>query len=613
MRHFIRKRIASRKILHSNALLQQKSQILFPYSFVASRHPHAAALYYSLSEAQMGDAGMRYLLLAIVLLSTFLQAQCPVWTPARQMSEMAALEKQLKRWDDAYYRQGAGVVADERYDALLLRLQNWQRCFQPEGDLRQPQLSTNGKILHPVAHVGVRKLKDKQEVAGWMENRRDLWVQPKIDGVAVTLVYQDGRLQQAISRGDGLRGEDWTEKARRIPAVPQSIPFSEGRAVFQGEFYLLMTDHQQARHGGKNARSKVAGALMKKQHSEVLGNIGLFIWAWPDGPPTLSQRLKGIRDAGFSDISPWTRSVQDADAVQMWRKRWFETPLPFVTDGVVVHGNPSSQGGSWMPDLGNWAVAWKYPPPHVSSEVRDVAFTIGRSGKISVVLDLEPVQLDDKRVSRVSIGSLARWYEKDIALGDQVSISLAGQGIPRLDAVDWRVTERIYPTPPDQRQYSMLSCFQPVAGCQEQFLARLEWLGGKQALNFSGIGRSSWQRLVQSDSLTHLFSWISLSEEKLRASMGVNQHIAHLFWQQFQLSYRQPFKRWVRALGVPIPEPALRTLTDDNWEALLSRSEKQWQQLPGVGLKLARQISDFLKHRDVQEMIAWLRQSSPRL
>ncbi|ROR04851.1 NAD-dependent DNA ligase LigB [Erwinia sp. JUb26] len=550
---------------------------------------------------------MRHLLLAIGLFSAFSQAECPVWTPARQIVEIAALEKQLRQWDDAYYRQGVGLVTDERYDALQSRLQSWQRCFQPDSDLRHPQLSTDGKILHPVAHVGVKKLKDKQAVAGWMENRRDLWVQPKIDGVAVTLVYQDGQLQRAISRGDGLRGEDWTEKARRIPAIPQSIPFREGQAVFQGELYLMMNGHRQAQHGGKNARSKVAGALMAKQQTDVLGNLGLFIWAWPDGPPTLAKRLKGIRDAGFTDIGPWTRSVQDADAVQKWRRRWFESPLPFVTDGVVVHSDPGLQGSLWMPDLGNWAVAWKYPPPLVSSEVRDVAFTIGRSGKISVVLNLEPVQLDDKRVSRVSIGSLKRWREKDIVPGDQVTVGLAGQGIPRLEEVSWRVAERLYPRPPDRRQYTMLSCFQPVKGCKAQFLARLEWLGGKQALNFSGIGPRTWQRLVNSGSLTHLFSWVTLSEERLRTSISVNQHIAHILWQQFQLSRQQPFKRWVRALGVPVPESALRALTDDSWDELLSRTEEQWLKLPGIGVKLARQIGVFLNHPEVREMIAALK------
>lgn len=549
---------------------------------------------------------MRYLMLLAWCYSAMSFAQCPVWTPSRQISEISALQKQLQQWDEAYYRQGKSNVGDQRYDALQDKLRGWQRCFLPDSNMRQPTLFTDGKTLHPIAHVGVRKLKDKQAVARWMSGRGDLWVQPKIDGVAVTLMYHNGRLQKAISRGDGLRGEDWTRKALNIPAIPKTIPLKTGPVIFQGELYLLMNDHRQATDGGQNARSIVAGALMAKQHTDVLKNIGLFIWAWPDGPASMPHRLKGIRDAGFPDVSRWTRRVQDADAVQVWRNRWFQMPLPFPTDGVVVHSEPGSQGKNWMPDLGDWAVAWKYPVPEVSSEVRAINFTIGRSGKVSTVLELEPVQLDDKRVGKVSIGSVSRWREKDIVPGDQVSISLAGQGIPRFNEVVWRVAQRDYPLPPDGRRYHMLSCFYLTPACREQFLARLEWLGGKKSLNFSGIGRSGWQRLVQGGSLTHLFSWLALSEENLRTAVGISQPAAHLFWQQFQLSRQRPFKRWVRALGVPIPESALLALTDDSWAELLSRTEAQWQQLPGIGLNLARQIGRFLHHKDVRQTIASL-------
>lgn len=556
---------------------------------------------------------MRYLILLASVFSGWSLAQCPVWTPSRQISEISSLEQQLEQWDEAYYHQGKTVIDDARYDALLNKLQRWQRCFQPEKDIRQPTYFTDGKILHPVAHVGVRKLQSKRAVASWMHDKRDLWVQPKIDGVAVTLTYLDGQLQKAISRGDGLRGEDWTEKVRSIPAVPQKIMLNDGQVVFQGELYLMMNGHRQARDGGKNARSMIAGALMAKQPTEVLKKTGLFIWAWPDGPTSMSQRLKGISDAGFPDISPWTRRVQDADAVEEWRTRWFDMPLPFPTDGVVVHSDPGSEGKNWIPDLGNWAVAWKYPAPEVSSEVRAVNFTIGRSGKISTVLDIEPVQLDDKRVSKVSIGPVSRWYEHDIAPGDQVIVGLAGQGVPRLNGVTWRVAQRNYPDPPDPRQYHTLSCFNLTPVCREQFLARLVWLGRRDALDFSGIGRSSWQRMIQQKSLTHLFSWLTLSKEKIAQVMGINEHRAHLFWQQFQLSRQRPFKRWIRALGVPIPESALPAITDSGWDELVSRTEEQWQQLPGIGPTLARQISIFLHHDDVRQIIAVLDQSFKEL
>lgn len=552
---------------------------------------------------------MHYVIGLVWMFSSAAIAGCPVWTPARAEAEISALGAQLTQWDDAYYRQGKSQISDADYDALQSKMEQWQRCFHPASD-RRPQLSTDGHVLHPVAHVGVRKLAGKAAVAKWMENKQDLVVQPKVDGVAVTLVYRDGILAKMISRGDGITGEDWTASARAIGAIPGVIPLSSGQQVFQGELYLMMNDHHQAADGGKNARAIVAGAMKAKNPGGVLRNIGLFVWAWPDGPKTLAQRLSGLRNAGFPDISDWTRRVKDAEEVEAWRERWFHQALPFVTDGVVVHAIPDLKGNSWMPDAGDWAVAWKYPPPQVSGEVQSVSFSVGRTGKISVVLTLQPVQLDDKRITRVSVGSVARWRQRDVIAGDQVRISLAGQGIPRLDSVLWRVAQRDPPRPPDSTLFHALSCFHPTPDCRQQFLARLEWLSGKSVLNLTGMGRQRWQQLMQSGSLSHLFSWLTLSEEQLQAIAGIGKAKAQAFRQQFRLSRQLPFKRWVRALGVPIPARAMHSILDDSWAPLLSRSVQEWQQQPGVGPGRAEKIYAYLHHQEVEWLIKWLEASA---
>lgn len=549
---------------------------------------------------------MHYLILFALVFSHSLSAACPVWAPARAEEEMTALKTQLIAWDDLYYRQGKSAVTDEHYDALHHKLQQWQRCFQPASARRQPLLTTQGKMPHPVAHVGVRKLAGKHEVSRWMENKHDLWIQPKVDGVAVTLIYREGKLERMISRGNGLTGEDWTQKARLITDVPSSIAGLSGLQVFQGELYLRMTGHQQAADGGKNARSMVAGALMAKTPSDLLQNIGLFVWAWPDGPKNVMQRLSGLRQAGFPDVSDWTRPVQSADEVEGWRDHWFHQPLPFTTDGIVIHRLPSKQGRNWMPDKGDWAVAWKYPPPAASSEVRAVEFSIGRTGKINVVLVLQATPLDDKRVSRVNVGSVARWQQWDVTVGDHVSITLAGQGIPRLNEVLWRVAQRDYPQPPRAAHFSAFSCLRVTLECRQQFLARLEWLSGRSVLNLAGLGRQSWQKLIQSGSITHLFSWLALSPEQLKAIPGIGEAKAKLLWHQFRLSQHQPFKRWVRALGVPIPELAMQALEDDSWQQLLSHGKAEWQQLPGIGPVLAQKIVCFLKNHEIQQLIRGL-------
>lgn len=133
-------------------------------------------------------------------------------------------------------------------------------------------------------------------MAAWSQR---CWVQPKVDGVAVTLVYRDGELAAAVSRGNGLKGENWLEKVRAIPSIPAVVKGAPATLILQGELFLMVNNHQQKLHGGINARARVAGALMKNRLSPVLQQIGLFVWAWPDGPQEMTQRLQQLAAMGF--------------------------------------------------------------------------------------------------------------------------------------------------------------------------------------------------------------------------------------------------------------------------------------------------------------------------
>lgn len=536
------------------------------------------------------------------------QALCPRWTPARATQEIAHLQQQLRSWDRAYYRDGQTLIDDTLYDSLQQRLQQWQRCFQPAMTPDRPAWTDNGTIDHPVAHTGVRKLPDKLAVAYWMQGKGPLWVQPKVDGVAVTLVYQHGELAALISRGDGLKGQNWRDKAALIPAIPQKIPDKRPTLVLQGELFLAVNDHQQAREGGKNARAQVAGALMRQQPSPLLSQLGIFIWAWPDGPETMVLRQAALKQLGLGLAGAWTQRVADEEEVALWRERWFRSALPFVTDGVVIHQDRRSAGKGWMPGSSEEAAAWKYNPPLVSSEVQSIDFPVGRTGKIAVVLNVVPVQLDDKTVRRVSLGSLTRWKALDIVPGDQVAISLAGQGIPRFEKVIWRVLQRNRPRPPDAQKYHSLSCFYNSAECRKQFLSRLSWLSQRDVLDLPGMQRSTWQRLLQQPDFVHIFSWLTMSEEQLSAVPGITALRARQIVHYFNLAQQQPFRRWVKALGVPLPAAALNALSDNSWSQLLARSAQEWQQLPGVGVILAQRIERWLQDKQVRALIDFIRQ-----
>ncbi|MBV7588013.1 NAD-dependent DNA ligase LigB [Escherichia coli] len=544
------------------------------------------------------------ILISILCWQSSVWAVCPAWSPARAQEEISRLQQQIKQWDDDYWKEGKSEVEDGVYDQLSARLTQWQRCFGSEPrDVMMPPL--NGAVMHPVAHTGVRKMVDKNALSLWMRERSDLWVQPKVDGVAVTLVYRDGKLNKAISRGNGLKGEDWTQKVSLISAVPQTVSGPLANSTLQGEIFLQREGHIQQQMGGINARAKVAGLMMRQDDSDTLNSLGVFVWAWPDGPQLMSDRLKELATAGFTLTQTYTRAVKNADEVARVRNEWWKAELPFVTDGVVVRAAKEPESRHWLPGQAEWLVAWKYQPVAQVAEVKAIQFAVGKSGKISVVASLAPVMLDDKKVQRVNIGSVRRWQEWDIAPGDQILVSLAGQGIPRIDDVVWRGAERTKPTPPENR-FNSLTCYFASDVCQEQFISRLVWLGSKQVLGLDGIGEAGWCALHQTHRFEHIFSWLLLTPEQLQNTPGIAKSKSAQLWHQFNLARKQPFTRWVMAMGIPLTRAALNASDERSWSQLLFSTEQFWQQLPGTGSGRARQVIEWKENAQIKKLGSWL-------
>ncbi|KNA42401.1 NAD-dependent DNA ligase LigB [Escherichia coli] len=544
------------------------------------------------------------ILISILCWQSSAWAVCPAWSPARAQEEISRLQQQIKQWDDDYWKEGKSEVEDGVYDQLSARLTQWQRCFGNETrDVMMPPL--NGAVIHPVAHTGVRKTADKIALSLWMRERSDLWVQPKVDGVAVTLVYRDGKLNKAISRGNGLKGEDWTQKVRLISAVPQTVSGPLANSTLQGEIFLKREGHIQQQMGGINARAKVAGLMMRQDDSDTLNSLGVFVWAWPDGPQLMTDRLKELATAGFTLTQTYTRVVKNADEVARVRNEWWKAKLPFVTDGVVVRAAKEPESRHWLPGQAEWLVAWKYQPVAQVAEVKAIQFAVGKSGKISVVASLAPVMLDDKKVQRVNIGSVRRWQEWDIAPGDQILVSLAGQGIPRIDDVVWRGAERTKPTPPENR-FNSLTCYFASDVCQEQFISRLVWLGSKQVFGLDGIGEAGWRALHQTHRFEHIFSWLLLTPEQLQNTPGIAKSKSAQLWHQFNLARKQPFTRWVMAMGIPLTRAALNASDERSWSQLLLSTEQFWQQLPGTGSGRARQVIEWKENAQIKKLGSWL-------
>jgi DNA ligase (NAD+) len=545
-------------------------------------------------------------MLALGLLVKPCMAVCPAWDAPRAAQELRALHDQLDRWNHVYRTEGRSPVDDVIYDQTLARYEDWRACFPAQAPPPLAHLAdATGPVRAPVAQTGLAKLPDAAAVQAWMAARGnvDLWVQPKADGVAVTLLYVDGRLREAVSRGDGLQGSDWTRRVLKIAAVPKRLPHAPARVVLQGELVWRLPGHRQAHDGGMGARADVAGALAREPlDAQAAARIGLFVWDWPGGPEDMQARLDGLRAMGLGTSAALTQPVRDLAQVRRWRDRWYRQALPFATDGTVLRQGHRPRARDWQPAPPDWAVAWKYPPATALATVRAVDFRRGRRGGVSVVLELEPVVLDDRTVQRVSVGSLARWRRLDARPGDQVSISLAGLTIPRFDAVVWRTRERAAVEVPGDAGRDGLDCWHPQAGCRRQFLARLAWLGGPQGLRIDGMGETTWAALVDAGQVRGLLDWLSLVPAQLAAVPGIGAARAKHLAQAFAHARKQGFERWLRALGMP---PAGEAALPD-WATLAARSVAEWENQPGVGPGRAARLHAFFHHPEVIELAARL-------
>ena len=537
------------------------------------------------------------IMLLLSLLPAWANAEdCPDDSP----SQLDTLARQISQWDDSYHREGQSPISDELYDQARLRLAHWRECaHQPAPKADNPLASSRGTLPHPVAHTGLEKLLNEAAVNDWLSSRQDVWIQPKVDGVAVTLVYRQGRLHQLISRGDGLLGHDWSTSAYKIPGIVQQLP-TPVDVVLQGELYWRLSQHVQSIRGGLNARSKVAGLMNRRQLSDVeAAGIGLFVWAWPDGPADFTERLATLTRWGFTDSQRYSHPIVTISDAAHWRTHWYNAPLPFASDGVVLHQAARAPAERWQASAPYWAVAWKYPAAKALALVRKVHFKVGRTGRITPILELEPTRLDDRLISRVSASSLKRWQTLDIRPGDQVSISLAGQVIPRLDEVILRNETRVEVPIPDARDFHALSCWQLEPGCEDQLLARLTWLSGKHGLAMPHMGRETWNVLIQAGLIAGFLDWLTLDEAQLATIEGFGERSRARVLDSIQSARRRPFSQWLKALGVP---PAARNNLEGDWHALVAKDTQAWLASDGIGPGRAAQLSAFFRDPQVQAM-----------
>lgn len=545
---------------------------------------------------------------------------CPKWTDSQARQAIEQLQTKLDAWDDAYYRRKERLVEDAVYDQAKRRQDHWHSCFKLSATpltkhLPSASIEARG-TPHPIPQTGLDKANSRQDVARWLRQRNDksLWIQPKVDGVAVTLRYDHGKLTAVISRGDGLKGQDWLGHALRIDAIPKQLANAPSQVVFQGELYLRRSGHIQFEDGTAGTRSAIAGLMARNELTrEDAQRIGLFVWDWPSAPQTefasMQSRLVRLATWGLSDSRRYTLPVNDIDDVANQRLHWYRHPLPFASDGIVIRQTQRPAPETWRAQPPSWALAWKYPAQRSLALIDDIEFTIGRTGRITPVAHLAPVELDDRTITRVSLGSVDRWRELDARPGDQVMIRLAGLTIPQLEEVILRTQPRPSIETPNSADYHELSCLSPSQGCRQQFLARLDWLSSNQGLAMKGIAEGTWRRLMTAELLETPLDWMQLDIATLRSLPGVGDKRARQWYTTFQASGQHTPFTWLKALGLPsAPERAFHEDGDTNKHFmgithLAQRSHQQWQSWPGIGEVGASQLKNFFNHPDMATLL----------
>lgn len=470
----------------------------------------------------------------------------PAMTPA---DEFAALSAQIAHHDARYYQQAAPEISDAAYDSLKDR---WRSLAAQLGvEAREtPGSDLTGDlptVPHRVPMLSLEKAADGDDgsaaakMAAWEVRTARLaeiapplalTVEPKIDGMSVGVLFSDGRLTRAVTRGDGLCGEDITAQVCASGAVPLTVPVG-GRFEVRGELYL---PHEafaalQARSPKPlaNPRNACAGLMKRKDASTVAGQgVQAFLYhlAWAedlDLPTTQTGISAWLADLGLPVLCPQTvtGAAEAADACAAWTQR--RAHLPYDIDGMVVKLDDRrlhDRLGS-TEHHPRWAIAWKFPPERKATALRGITVQVGKSGKLTPVAELEPVALAGTTVSRASLHNFVELERKEVRVGDLVWVEKAGDIIPQVLGVAERrgATPLLRPTAcpacagPVTSEEIFLYCANPA--CPAQVRERLKHFAGRGALDIDGLGEAVIEQLCAVRGLTSPAQLFHLTVEDL--------------------------------------------------------------------------------------------------
>lgn len=550
------------------------------------------------------------------------------------------LRSEIRRHDHLYYDQAEPVISDFEYDRLFAELKTIEAVHPELVTEDSPTLRVGGlplegldQVEHAFPMLSLDNTYSIAELGAWYERvSRALGNDPdglaaelKIDGVSISLVYQEGRLVRAVTRGDGRAGDDVTANARTIRSVPLVLDEGPARMEVRGEVYMprsvFVRLNRERRARGEaefaNPRNATAGSIRLLDSRETASRR-LAVWCYQlvhaEGREGTSHvdDLQWLEGLGFP-VSPGYSRCRDLGEVEVLIERWADerSDFDFDTDGAVVKVDRLSEREmlGTTARAARWAVAFKYPPEGRQTTVKDIVVQVGRTGVLTPVAELEPVLIAGSTVARATLHNFDEVERLDVRCGDTVWVAKGGEVIPKVVGVV--SAERPADTTPVVRPERCPSCLSEVKRVDDEVAlrcenptcpavlgARLRHFVSRGAMEIEGLGEQSLQLLTAEGLISDLASLWDLKHEDLSGLPGWGDLSAANLIQQIDAARSRSLRRVIFALGIPHVGERAAGLLARRWKTLggLEKARPEdLEAIDGIGPVIAASVVEWFQ------------------
>lgn len=545
------------------------------------------------------------------------------------------LKIQLEKANHNYYDLDAPTLEDDEYDALMRELRGLEQEFpelltedSPSQRVGGTAQNTFAKVRHEVQMGSLQDVFSEDDVREFVERVQkegadEFTVEPKIDGLSVSLEYRDGVLTLGSTRGDGFIGEDITPNLKTIRTIPLNIPEKLSLIEIRGEVYMPKSSFAelcelQEKNGEplpKNPRNAAAGSLRQKD-SKITASRKLDIFCFniqrAEGKEfkTHSESLEYIESLGFHVI-PDVRVCRTADEIvrRIEEIGQMRRSLPFDIDGAVIKVNNialRAEIGATS-KVPKWAVAFKYPPEEKETTLREIEINVGRTGALTPVALFDPVQLAGTSVSRATMHNQDIITERDIRVGDRIIVRKAGDIIPEVvRSVSHAENSEPYFIPDicpvcgakavRDEDEAVIRCQNP--DCPAQLLRSIEHFASRGAMNIDGLGEAIVEQLVQSDLVHTVADLYTLNLQDLTALERFGTKSAQNLLDNIEKSKTNELDRLIFALGIRgIGQKAATLLCRKfgNMDRIMAADPDEIAAIDGFGDILAQSVYNAMR------------------